>query len=73
MACPECGADHNSGWREEAGGYDALALPDDGFDYETFVEQEFDPSPKPGGIKTIWWITAILVLVIFFALYFFAG
>ncbi len=72
-ACPECGADHNSGWREEGESYDALGLPDDGFDYEDFVEQEFGSSPKPAGIKTIWWVTAILVVVVLVAIYFFAG
>lgn len=60
VACPECGADHNSGWREEAESYDAL--PDESFDYEEFVEEEFGASPKPAGIKTIWWVTAILII-----------
>lgn len=64
VACPECGADHNSGWAEEAGSYDALGLPDDGFNYEEFVEQEFGSSPKPAGLKAIWWITAVLVLAV---------
>ena len=30
-ACPECGADHNSGWREDAESYDSIGLPDDAF------------------------------------------
>ena len=64
VACPECGADHNSGWREEAGDYDALGLPDESFNYEEFVEQEFGSSPKPAGIQMIWWVTAILVIVV---------
>ena len=73
LACPECGADHNSGWREDAGNYDALDLNDDEFDYERFVQDEFGSSLKPAGIKTIWWITALLVLIALTALYFFAG
>ena len=72
VACPECGADHNSGWREEAESYDALGLPDDGFDYEEFVEQEFGSSPKPAGIKTIWWVTALIVIVVSIAIYLYA-
>ncbi len=70
VACPECGADHNSGWREDAESHDAL--PDDSFDYQEFVEQEFGSSPKPAGMQTIWWITAIVVLIVFLAIYLYA-
>ena len=70
LACPECGADHNSGWREEAASYDGLDLPDDGFDYDEFAQREFGSGIKPAGIKTIWWITAIVVLAVSIALYF---
>lgn len=68
-ACPKCGADHRSGWREDAGAYDAVDLPDEDFDYDEFAKREFGGSPKPSGIKTLWWITAILVLAAFGALY----
>jgi hypothetical protein len=71
LACPECGADHNSGWREDAGIYDGVDLPDE-FDYDEFTRREFGSSPKPHGISAIWWITAI-VLVLLTLLYFFAG
>jgi hypothetical protein len=70
LACPACGADHNSGWREEAGNYDGLDLPDDSFDYDEFVQREFGSTIKPAGIKMIWWITAIVVLVVSILLYF---
>jgi hypothetical protein len=56
LACPECGADHTSGWREDAETYDAADLPD-----EDFVKQEFGSSRRPV-IKTVWWITAILLV-----------
>ena len=69
LACPECGADHNSGWREDAD-YGGLDLPDQDFNYEEFVREEFGRSWKPAGIKTIWWITAILIIVASVALYF---
>ena len=73
-ACPACGADHNSGWREDAESYDGLHLPDESFDYNDFVQQEFGSSGvKPAGIKTIWWITAIIVLAVSIALYFLAA
>ena len=71
LACPECGADHNSGWREDAETYDGVDLPDE-FDYEEFSRKEFGGSLKPTGIRVSWWITAI-VLVLLTLLYFFAG
>lgn len=70
LACPECGADHNSGWRQDAETYDGVELPDEDFNYDEFVRREFGPSVKPSGMKTIWWITAILILVASVALYF---
>jgi hypothetical protein len=71
LACPACGADHNSGWRMDADAQDALDLPDDDFDYDEFVRREFSPGAKPAGTKTIWWITAIIVVALCLALYFF--
>ena len=41
LACPECGADHTSGWREDAEAYNAVDLPDEDFNYENFVKEEF--------------------------------
>src|SRR5438477_12653960 len=72
LACPECGADHNSGWRQDAATYDALDLPDDNFDYDEFVRNEFGSSKK-GGIKTIWWVTAIIVPAVLVGRYFLAN
>ena len=61
-ACPECGADEETGWAENAAA-ENLNLPGESFDYDDFVRQEFGArSPKPGGIKWFWWVTAVLVL-----------
>jgi hypothetical protein len=73
LACVNCGADHNSGWREDAESYDGLDLPDEDFNYDEFVRQEFGSSFKPAGMKTLWWITAVLLLAISVALYFFSA
>ena len=67
LACPECGADHDSGWREDFDIHDAAGLPEDDFDYDEFVKQEFGSSPKPAGLKPVWWITAILLPLAFIA------
>ena len=71
LACPECGADHNSGWREDAASYDGVDLPEE-FNYEEFAQREFGGSVKPAGISKLWWITAIALLVLTI-LYFLAG
>ena len=73
LACPECGADHNSGWRKDANTYDALDVPDADFNYEDFVRKEFPSAPKPAGIKTVWWIAAIALILILLVIYFHAS
>ena len=73
LACPECGADHDSGWREDAETYEGLDLPDEDFNYDQFVREEFGSSIKPAGIKTIWWLTAILIVIALMALYLLAA
>ena len=70
VACPECGADHNSGWQENAELYDAVDLPDEDFNYEEFVKQEFGSSHKPA-IKRVWWITALILIAVLIAIYFY--
>jgi len=72
LACPGGGADDSSGWREDAEAYDAVDLPDEDFNYEEFVKQEFGSSRKPA-IKRVWWITAILLIAAFIAIYFCAA
>lgn len=71
LACPECGADHQSGWRENGVGYDGIDLPEE-FDYQEFARREFGASPKPSGIRMLWWITALLLLLVTL-LYFYAN
>jgi hypothetical protein len=66
-------SNYNSGWREDADTYDAVDLPDEDFNYDEFVRQEFGPSQKPAAINTIWWITALLVIVVFIAICFYTA
>lgn len=62
VACHECGADERSGWRDEDG-VDGLDLPDDNFDYDAFVREEFGGSPAaPRGIRPLWWIICIVLV-----------
>ena len=69
LACPECGADHNSGWRENACTYDGVDSFDDDFDYDRFVRDEFGTGAKPPGVRLLWWITAIILIAAFAAIY----
>ena len=70
LACPECGADHNSGWREDAEIYDGVDLGEENFDYDEFVKNEFgSSSAKPAGLKTVWWVAGIILILAFVAMY----
>lgn len=65
LACPECGADHHSGWKDDA---DATGLagedPSD-FDYDSFVEREFGEPARRTGFSRMWSITAGVLLLAF--------
>jgi hypothetical protein len=64
LACPSCGSDHESGWKEEAA-YSSAGIPeDDDFNYDEYLEREFNRSPVPRGIKPIWWVTALILLAL---------
>ena len=67
-ACPECGSDENTGWAEDAYA-SKLGLPDDKFDYDEFVKQEFGGERKPRGISWLWWIVAVVLILLFLFLF----
>lgn len=62
LACPECGADHNSGWREDA------EEAEEGFDYDEFIEREFGKGGRKPSIHPLWWVTAAILLLAFLLL-----
>lgn len=62
LACPECGADHATGWNEEATAYDGIDLPDREFNYAAYVAREFGGrAPAAGASWKIW--TAIVMII----------
>jgi hypothetical protein len=69
--CPECGADEKTGWSDTAAAQE-LGLPDDSFDYDEFVKNEFNEETplKPRGLAWLWWLVAVIVLAGFVALLF---
>ncbi len=59
-ACPECGSDEQTGWSEEARTSE-LGLPEEEFDYDEFVREEFGKEgPRPRGVRWFWWVIAIV-------------
>ena len=69
-ACPGCGADETTGWSDSARA-DHLAIPGENFDYDEFVKEEFGPARvKPRGIHWLWWLTALLLIVMFLFFWF---
>ncbi len=66
LACPGCGADHETGWDEETTREDGLDLPGGEFDYEEFVAEEFGGRPTGARQPKVWgvalWLAAALVL-----------
>ncbi len=68
-ACPECGADEQTGWSEAAEAQ-RLGLPDDQFDYDEFVKEEFGEGRpanqvRPRGISWLWWAVALGLAALF--------
>ena len=64
-ACPECGADEQTGWKEDAYSGDALDLPEEEFDYDKFVDEEFGSGARKTGVQWWWWLVAVIVLIAF--------
>jgi hypothetical protein len=67
-ACPDCGADDQTGWSDRAQAQ-RLGISDDPFDYDSFVQEEFGSKDrtvnriKPRGMRWIWWCVALLILL----------
>jgi len=60
-ACPECGADERTGWREQDV-YDGIDLPDEAF---TDVRTPTGGRPVRRGIAWYWWVTGLALLIAF--------
>ena len=61
-ACPACGADERTGWREVSI-YDDLDLPDSAYDDDTSAVNE--PSRRGvNGLKWYWYCVAALLLAL---------
>jgi uncharacterized membrane protein YvbJ len=69
-ACPECGSCEATGWAEDSKS-DGLNLPDDEFDYDAYVKNEFGAKRLiPRGIQAFWWGVAIVLVILLLAFLF---
>ena len=49
---------------------DGLDLPDDEFDYEKFLEEEFGGPKRRSGREWLWWVVAVVLILAVVALSF---
>lgn len=66
-ACPECGADERTGWREESI-YDGLDLPDEAWrEDDASAGADKRPAAAPatvGGVPWYWWVVGVALVVV---------
>lgn len=66
-ACPSCGADERTGWREQSA-YDDIDLPDEAYtDGDTPPNRRLRQARDVNGIRWYWWCVGV-ALVIFLSL-----
>ena len=70
VACPECGADENTGWNEEASRLDGLDLPDDDFNHDEFIEKELGTGNDNTNRWLVWVAVAGAVIILALAILF---
>jgi hypothetical protein len=64
-ACPECGADERTGWRETSV-YDGMDLPDRAWEDDAAPEKlRRAPDRRVNGLRWYWWAIAVAVLLSF--------
>jgi hypothetical protein len=61
-ACPECGADERTGWRE-ASIYDGIDLPEEAF--EAREKQTVRTRRNVNGVPWYWWSVGVVILLLF--------
>jgi hypothetical protein len=62
-ACPECGADEQTGWRETSS-YDGLDLPDTAFEEADRHFRRDGRTPRINGIAWYWWLVGVALLLL---------
>lgn len=64
-ACPDCGADERTGWRE-ADPYDGIDLPTEVFEDDSAPDENRrrTPAPRVNGVAWYWWTVGVVLLVL---------
>jgi hypothetical protein len=62
-ACPECGADEQTGWRETSL-YDDLDLPASAYEDDDSGSRRPPPTHRVNGIAWYWWIVGVVVIAV---------
>lgn len=67
--CARCASDRatktwddRKPWEQDEA-YDGVGLPDEDFDYEAFLEEEFGGARKKSKREWLWWGTAVVLLI----------
>ena len=60
-ACPECGADERTGWRESSL-YDGLDLPEEVFEDDAYGAAKIAARRSVGGLAWYWWVIGVMLL-----------
>jgi predicted nucleic acid-binding Zn ribbon protein len=71
-ACPECGSDESTGWSDRARA-SRLGVPDEEFDYDEFIREEFDETSenptRSRSAQWVWWVAALILLLLVIAIF----
>jgi hypothetical protein len=59
-ACPECGADERTGWRESSV-YDGVDLPETAFDEKSTADRH---PRRVNGVPWYWWWVGIVLITL---------
>ncbi len=62
-ACPECGADEKTGWRETSI-YDGLELPETAYEDANTQMPRNGQTPRINGIAWYWWLIGLILIVL---------
>ena len=63
-ACPECGADERTGWRERSV-YDDLDLPESAWQDDASTPAQSSPAPhRVNGVPWYWWLVGAVLLAL---------
>lgn len=69
LVCPSCGACEKSGLTGDGDANAGLGLPDDAFDYDAFLHEEFGEKRIKSKKDTIIGIVAVVLIIVFALVY----